>query len=45
MTGRANEETFMTGEVTQALAEFAATLTYDEIPERVREHCKNLLLR
>jgi 2-methylcitrate dehydratase PrpD len=34
----------MTGEVTQALARFAATLTYDEIPERVREHCKDLLL-
>ncbi len=29
---------------TQALARFAATLQYDDIPERVREYCKNLLL-
>jgi len=29
---------------TQVLARFAATLKYDDIPERVREHCKNLLL-
>lgn len=34
----------MAGDVTQALARFAATLTYDQIPERVRDHCKNLLL-
>ena len=34
----------MAKEVTQLLAEFAATLSYDAIPERVREHCKNLLL-
>ena len=32
------------GEATQELARFAATLTYDAIPERVREHCKNVLL-
>jgi 2-methylcitrate dehydratase PrpD len=31
-------------EATQALAQFAATLQYDQIPERVREQCKNLLL-
>jgi len=30
--------------VTQSLARFAATLTYDQIPVRAREHCKNLLL-
>ena len=34
----------MAGDVTQALARFAATLTYDQIPESAREHCKNLLL-
>jgi 2-methylcitrate dehydratase PrpD len=31
-------------ETTQILAKFAATLTYDDLPPRVREHCKNLLL-
>jgi 2-methylcitrate dehydratase PrpD len=31
-------------EATQALAQFAATLTYDAVPARVREQCKNLLL-
>ena len=34
----------MSGEATQALAQFAAALTYDALPEKVREHCKNLLL-
>ena len=34
----------MPGEATQVLAEFAATLKYDAIPQRVREQCKNLLL-
>ena len=34
----------MPGNVTQSLARFAATLTYDQIPVRAREHCKNLLL-
>lgn len=34
----------MAGNVTEILARFAATLTYDDIPERVRECCKNLLL-
>jgi 2-methylcitrate dehydratase PrpD len=32
------------GETTQDLAHFAATLTYDTIPERVRAHCRNVLL-
>jgi 2-methylcitrate dehydratase PrpD len=34
----------MPGEATQVLAEFAAGLKYEAIPERVREQCKNLLL-
>src|SRR5262249_14967786 len=34
----------MTANVTQELAGFAASLQYENIPERVREHCKNLLL-
>ena len=34
----------MAGETTQVLAEFAATLKYEDIPERTREYCKNLLL-
>jgi len=33
-----------TQEATQVLAEFAATLSYDDIPERTREHCKNLIM-
>jgi 2-methylcitrate dehydratase PrpD len=33
-----------TREPTQVLAQFAATLGYDAIPERVRTHCKNVLL-
>src|SRR4030081_10601 len=32
------------GEATQEPARFAAAQTYDAIPERVREHCKNVLL-
>ena len=32
------------GETTQDLAQFAATLSYDAIPERVRSHCKHVLL-
>ena len=31
------------GEATQDLARFAATLTYDALPERVRAHCRNVL--
>jgi 2-methylcitrate dehydratase PrpD len=34
----------MAADVTQSLAQFAATLTYDRIPEAAREHTKNLLL-
>ncbi len=34
----------MSGEPTQVLAQFAAGLKYDAVPERVREHCKNVLL-
>ena len=34
----------MSGEATAVLAEFAASLTYEAIPERVRDHCKDLLL-
>jgi 2-methylcitrate dehydratase PrpD len=31
-------------EPTQVLAKFAATLRYDDLPPRTREHCKSLLL-
>ena len=31
-------------ETTQKLANFAATLRYGDLPERVREHCKSLFL-
>src|SRR5712664_4292472 len=34
----------MSGEATAVLAEFAASLTYQAIPERVRDYCKDLLL-
>jgi 2-methylcitrate dehydratase PrpD len=34
----------MAKEATHVLAEFAATLGYDDIPERARAHCKNLIL-
>ena len=34
----------MAENVTEVLARFAATMKYDDIPERVREYCKNLLL-
>jgi 2-methylcitrate dehydratase PrpD len=34
----------MPSDVTQVLAKFAATLQYGDIPPRVAEHCKNLLL-
>ena len=34
----------MATEVTQVLAKFAATLRYDDLPDRARQHCKNLLL-
>ena len=38
------QDTIKQAETTQILAKFAATLTYDDLPPRVREHCKNLLL-
>jgi len=34
----------MAVEATQTLAKFAATLGYDDLPQTVRDHCKNLLL-
>jgi len=34
----------MAAEATQALAQFAAALRYEDIPPRIREHCKTLLL-
>jgi 2-methylcitrate dehydratase PrpD len=34
----------MAGDATQVLARFAAALDYDDIPERVREYCKDVLL-
>jgi 2-methylcitrate dehydratase PrpD len=34
----------MAVEATQTLAKFAATLGYDDLPQAVRDHCKNLLL-
>lgn len=34
----------MAGDTTGVLANFAATLSYDDIPERVREYTKNVLL-
>ena len=33
-----------TREPTRRLADFAARLRYDDLPERTREHCKNLIL-
>jgi aconitate decarboxylase len=33
-----------TREPTRILAEFAAALSYDDLPQRSREHCKNLIL-
>jgi len=34
----------MASDVTEVLAQFAAALTYDKIPDHVRQCCKNLLL-
>src|ERR1700688_494900 len=34
----------MAAETTQVLANFAATLRYEDLPQRVVEHCKNLIL-
>jgi len=33
-----------TREPTRVLADFAAELRYDDLPQRTREHCKNLIL-
>src|SRR5215831_21096901 len=33
-----------TREPTRILAEFAAGLRYDDLPQRSRDHCKNLIL-
>ncbi len=41
---RHKKENVMSGEATQALAQFATGLTYEALPEKVREHCKDLLL-
>src|ERR1700694_5293441 len=37
-------EADMAAEATQALAQFAASLRYEDIPPRVADHCKTLLL-
>ena len=34
----------MAGEATGVLAQFVASLTYDSLPDSVRNHCKALLL-
>src|ERR1041384_2322812 len=34
----------MSGDVTEVLAGFAASLQYDNLPGHVRDHCKNVLL-
>ena len=34
----------MSGNVTEVLAGFAASLRYDDLPRAVRDHCKNVLL-
>jgi len=33
-----------TREPTRILSDFAAGLRYDDLPQRTREHCKNLIL-
>jgi 2-methylcitrate dehydratase PrpD len=43
-TRAGRREIDMAAEATQTLATFAAGLRYDDIPQRAREHCKNLLL-
>src|SRR4026207_439183 len=37
-------ESCMSGDVTEVLAGFAASLQYDNLPGQVRDHCKNVLL-
>src|SRR5260370_13142469 len=41
---RRAKENCMSGNVTEVLASFAASLQYDDLPAEVRDHCKNLLL-
>src|SRR5262249_33595762 len=41
---RLTRENCMSGNVTEVLAGFAASLQYDDLPATVRDHCKNLLL-
>src|SRR5271157_3117471 len=43
-SAQGQRESDMAAEVTQVLAKFAATLTYEDLPQSVREHCKNLIL-
>src|SRR5258708_12431602 len=43
-SGRNSREAEMAAEATQALAQFAAALRYDDIPPRVRDHSKTLFL-
>src|SRR5262245_55884832 len=40
----AKGENRMSGDVTEVLAGFAASLQYDDLPGRVKDHCKNVLL-
>jgi 2-methylcitrate dehydratase PrpD len=42
--GLLTPEGLMAVEPTQALAQFVSALRYEDIPQRVRDHCKNLLL-
>src|SRR4029450_13808167 len=37
-------ENCMSGDVTEVLAGFAASLQYDDLPGHVKDHCKNVLL-
>src|SRR5258708_19967953 len=41
---RRAKENCMSGNVTEVLASFAASLQYDDLRAEVRDHCKNLLL-
>jgi 2-methylcitrate dehydratase PrpD len=41
---RSGKEAHMPGEATQVLAEFAASLRYEDLPRDVTDHCKNVLL-
>src|SRR6476646_506977 len=41
---RRAKENCMSGNVTEVLASFAASLQYDDLPAEVRDHCKKILL-